>query len=211
MLDLGNVFILGDSYSTFEGFIPEGYDTYYSAEGGETDVRDVKQTWWHQLLEETNSHLLLNSSFSGTTICNTGYDGADYTERSFIGRLDKRINANYFAENTVDTFIIFGGTNDSWANAPIGELMYADWKKEDLFCVLPALGYLLHRVKTNIPEARVIFVLNTELKPEITENIKTACEKAGIEVVELENIDKMCGHPTIAGMKQIKEQIIACL
>lgn len=208
MLDLGNVFILGDSYSTFEGFIPEGYDAYYFPTGGDTDVRDVKQTWWHQLLEETSSNLLLNSSYSGTTICNTGYDGADCTEISFIGRLDKLIEANYFVEHPVDTFLVFGGTNDSWANSPVGELRYTDWEKEDLFCVLPALCYLLHRIKTNIPGARVLFVLNTELKPVIADNIMAVCEKAGIEVVELENIDKMCGHPTIAGMKQIKEQIM---
>ena len=29
-MGFGNVFILGDSFSTFEGYIPEGYLTYYS-------------------------------------------------------------------------------------------------------------------------------------------------------------------------------------
>ena len=29
MVNLGNVLILGDSYSTFKGFIPEGYLYYY--------------------------------------------------------------------------------------------------------------------------------------------------------------------------------------
>ena len=26
---LGNIFILGDSYSTFEGYVPEGYPCWY--------------------------------------------------------------------------------------------------------------------------------------------------------------------------------------
>ena len=30
---LGNIFILGDSYSTFEGYIPDKYETYYKKEG----------------------------------------------------------------------------------------------------------------------------------------------------------------------------------
>jgi len=30
---LGNVFILGDSYSTFYKYIPEGYEHYYDEEG----------------------------------------------------------------------------------------------------------------------------------------------------------------------------------
>lgn len=28
-MNFGNVLILGDSFSTFEGYIPEGYLTYY--------------------------------------------------------------------------------------------------------------------------------------------------------------------------------------
>ena len=30
---LGNIFILGDSYSTFSGYIPEGYAPYYDEDG----------------------------------------------------------------------------------------------------------------------------------------------------------------------------------
>ena len=30
---LKNVFILGDSYSTFEGYVPEGYISYYRPDG----------------------------------------------------------------------------------------------------------------------------------------------------------------------------------
>jgi len=28
-----NILIFGDSYSTYEGYIPEGYPTYYSSQG----------------------------------------------------------------------------------------------------------------------------------------------------------------------------------
>ena len=51
------------------------------------------------------------------------------------------------------------------------------------------------------------FVINDGLKEEITDGIKTICEKYGISVIELSGIDKHNGHPEILGMKQIKEQI----
>lgn len=46
------VAVLGDSYSTFEGFIPKGYATWYSptAPPETTDVNKVEQTWWWQVI-----------------------------------------------------------------------------------------------------------------------------------------------------------------
>ena len=46
------VAVLGDSYSTFEGFFPKGYATWYSptAPPETTDVNKVEQTWWWQVI-----------------------------------------------------------------------------------------------------------------------------------------------------------------
>ena len=47
--------ILGDSYSTFQGYIPESYPTYYysaPADLTRSDVIDVKQTWWWKVIKE---------------------------------------------------------------------------------------------------------------------------------------------------------------
>lgn len=212
MLNIGNVFILGDSYSTFDGYIPKGYDPWYSSPQWEfTDVRTVEQTWWKMLLADTESNLLLNCSWSGTTICHTGYDGEDCSHKSFIARLDRLIEEGYFEKNQVNTLIVFGGTNDSWADSPIGKLQYSDWKTEELFCVLPAFCYLLDRLKSNLSETRVVCVINTELKTEIADGFKTACAQYGVEYIELKEIDKQNGHPNIRGMKQIKEQVMSSL
>lgn len=95
---LGNVFILGDSYSTFAGYIPDGYDSYYAPEGpkyvqnndgqelSDNDVTSVSQTWWYPLVTEYGT-LIQNNSWSGTTVCNTGYGGNDYSDVSFVGRI----------------------------------------------------------------------------------------------------------------------------
>lgn len=209
MISLGNVFLLGDSYSTFAGFIPEEYDTYYSTKlREETDVVSVKQTWWHLLLSKTDSVLLKNCSYSGTTICNTGYDGMDCSNISFMARFDKLAAEGYFEKNKIDTFFLFGGTNDSWADSPLGQLMYSDWKKEDLFSILPSFCRLIHNIHTQLPDTNVICILNTALKPEIKSAFVKVCKKYDIDTLQLESFDLKCGHPTVKGMAQIKDQIL---
>lgn len=211
-MKLGNVFILGDSYSTFRGLIPQGYATYYGSDlHPESGVLDVSQTWWQRLIDKTDGKLILNSSWSGTTICNTGYNGDDCSDRSFIARLDKLIENGFFKENCIDTFILFGGTNDNWAGSPIGKVMYSDWQPQDLYSVFPALCYLLDRVKTNLPQTRIIAVLNTELKSEIVSGFNTVCGKYGVDLIELCDIEKVGGHPTAKGMENICEQILKAL
>ena len=206
-MSFGNVFILGDSYSTFYEYIPQGCAHYYGGGRGETDVSRVDQTWWYKLIKETDSSLLLNSSYSGTTICHTGYNGSDCSHISFIARFEKLIEDGFFNENEVDTVFVFGGTNDSWAGSPVGELKHSDWEKEDLYSVLPAYCYLINKLKTVLPEARIVSIINTELKPEITDSFIEASKKYGIEAVVLKDISKTSGHPNILGMEQIKEQV----
>lgn len=209
-----SLFILGDSYSTFEGKIPDDCETWYLSEypdtrTGQTDVCEYKQTWIYQFLKESGYNLVLNCSYSGTTICNTGYDGKDYTSISFIGRVNKLVKASFFEKNNIDKLIIFGGTNDSWANSPIGEIKYNGWSEKDLYCVLPAFGYLLSILKENASKAEILCVINTELKDEISMGMKDICRHFDIPYIELENISKTFGHPNILGMKQIKEQIVS--
>ena len=206
MLNLGNVMIIGDSYSTFKDYIPNGYDTWYPND--ETDVENVEETWWKQLLNETESNLILNNSYSGTTVGNTGYGGSDCTKTSFIGRFDELAQNGFFKENKVDTLFIFGGTNDSWSDAPVGEIKESNWSREDLFKILPAFSYLLHRIKEELPNTKAVCILNTELKAEITDNFKVLCDENGVTAVVLKKIDKIASHPSKLGMKKIKDQVL---
>lgn len=212
MINLGNVFIFGDSYSTFKDCIPNGYATYYSdEETDKTDVRAKEQTWWHQLIENTNSVLVQNNSFSGTTICNTRYDNEFCPETSFVGRLENLISKGFFKENPIDTMLVFGGTNDSWANSPIGELCFEEQSDEMIKSVLPAFCRFLSDVKKVLPSVKPIVIINTELKKEITDGLKAACEHYGVDYLQLENISKQNGHPDIAGMNRIFTQIYSFL
>ena len=110
------VSILGDSYSTYENYVtPSTNELWYYAQNGaqKTDVKNVRQTWWHQVISENGWRLCINNSYSGATISYTGYDGNDYSARSFNTRMPDL--------GQPDIIFVFGATNDSWAGAPIGE------------------------------------------------------------------------------------------
>ena len=209
-----NFMIFGDSYSTYEGYIPTGYPFYYSKNGRfpekERDVTKMKldETWWRRIINSTDANLVLNNSWSGSTICYTGYSGDCSKTSSFICRYRKLLESGFFKENKIDTVLVFGGTNDSWANAPLGDFKLSDIAEEDLYCVLPAISYFAKTLHTDLPDARVVFIANCDIKEEIVSAIEKASELFGVETVVLHNVDKCDGHPTVKGMQQIAEQVI---
>lgn len=153
----------------------------------------------HQFLNNYGYALEVNNSYSGSTICHTGYNKEDYSDRSFITRMDKLGNP--------ELILIFGATNDSWANAPIGEYQFDSWTKADLYSFRPALAYLLNGLQCLYPNARVYYMLNSELKSSINESVYTICQHYDVPVVTLYNIDKQRSHPSIAGMTSISTQM----
>lgn len=203
-----NLFIIGDSYSTYEGYIPEGYQFYYGDDRTDMPiVKGVEKTWWKIFEKENNVNIILNDSFSGSTICNTVRE--NYTiGSSFVSRIDKYITEEFFSENTINTLFIFGGTNDSWIDAPVGNHKYSGWTDDDLKYVLPAFCYLIHRAKEVVEN--VVVIINSELKKDIENGFVEACEKNNLKYLCLKNIDKENGHPTEYGMKQISEQVTKC-
>lgn len=212
-MKLGNVMIFGDSYSTYRYYIPEGYATYYADEPFKpTDVNRVEQTWWHQLFTYAGANLIHNNSWSGSTICYTGYGGVICKDTSsFICRLRKLKSEGFFEKNRIDTVFVFGGTNDSWCGAPTGEPKYSDWTETDLYFALPAASYFLNELKATLPDAKINVIINNGLKPALAEVFKETCRRLALPYVALKDIDKTGGHPTILGMSQIKDQIIETL
>ena len=205
MAQLKTVSILGDSYSTFEGYVtPDTNELwYFNRPTDRTDVDSVGQTWWHQLISRGDYKLGLNNSYSGSTVCNTGYRAEDYTSRSFITRMDNL--------GTPDVIFVFGATNDSWCGAPMGEYKYGNWSVRDLYSFRPAMARLLSGLQERHPNAEIYFLLNDGLKESVNESVKTVCARYGVPVIVLEGIDKKSGHPTVKGMTAIADQVEAFL
>ncbi len=198
-----NILILGDSYSTYKEMIPDGYASWYPG----NDVDRPEMTWWQIALTRGGLRLALNSSYSGTTVCHTGYSG-DCSDKSFLARLEALAADGFFEKNSVDELWIFGGTNDSWANSPIGEITYGEVSREDKFKVLPAFSALLS-LSRQVPIGRVLVLLNTDMKSEIESGFAEIAEHYGIPALRLHDIEKEGGHPNAKGMEQIAEQFLA--
>lgn len=195
------VSILGDSYSTFKGFIPDHYAPFYP--DANNDVKDVEQTWWSLYIKAKGYVLEKNDSWGGTTICGTGYFGRDASATSFMSRVDLL--------GDPDIIFVFGGTNDAWARAPIGEYKYADWTREDCMSFRPAYARLLDALQKRYPDAQIYSILNSELQEEINESSREVCRHYGVQLIELHDIDKQNGHPSVSGMKSICDQLLEAI
>ncbi len=203
-----NLIIFGDSYSALRGYIPDTYGPYYP----KVDVENVADMWWGVFTQSNNYNLVQNNSWSGTTIGYTGYNNEDCSHsRSFVYRYKTLKEKGFFDENTIDVAFVFGGTNDSWSDAPLGEMKFSNWEEKDLFSVLPAICYLAHSLKEDLKNAKIVFIINTDIKQEIQNGIKEACKYFGLQFVALTDIDKENGHPTKKGMMTIREQVLGHL
>lgn len=200
------VSILGDSYSTFEDFVtPSTNELWYYAKNdtSKTDVNRVQDTWWWKVIYDNGMKLEVNNSYSGATIGYQGYDGNDYSQRSFLKRM--------YNVGSPDILLVFGATNDSWSGEAIGDYKYSDWKWGDFYTFRPAMAYMVNWLKLHHPNVRIYYIINTDLKPEFTESMKVICNHYNVPYIQLKDIDKKNGHPTVKGMKAIAEQVSEAL
>ena len=212
-MKLGNILIYGDSYSTYKGHIPEGYHCYYNptSREGAPFLPSVENTWWYPIVTAEGNHLIENNSWSGSTVCHTGRTGEDASETSsFLCRMERHIAEGLFEKEKVDTILVFGLTNDNWSPpCPLGEKQFENFEKKDLFNILPAIAYMIKRLREVAPAARLVWIVNTDFKPQINEAITEACARFGAEALFLSPVEKEFGHPTVRGMAEIREQIKA--
>lgn len=198
--------ILGDSYSTFEGWIPAQNVFYYPKPDFVDDVLAVEHTWWHQLMCRFNMQLVLNDAYSGSTVCKHVRDGQPDSS-SYVWRAKE-----FFSGSSKSDYIfIFGGTNDSWLDRVVGQVKFENRTEEELHCILPAFCEVLEHITGKNPESQVVLIVNTDLKPELAAGMVEAGAHYGVPVVVLADIDKQNGHPSKLGMTQIADQVQSVL
>ncbi len=211
ILDLGNVIVMGDSISTFEGHSYElGQFWYYDGgrEDNMTDVTAVEETWWDILMSNCDGKLLRNQSCSGSTFVEARYKGGEFEKayNSFWDRLNRYLlQTDFFENKTVDTFIFFGGTNDNNASA-MGEVMYEGWTDEDLKYFAPAYAHYIYRVKETCPDALLVSIVDTTLA-QVADTMKEINAHYGVLTVEIDGFDEIAPHPTVKGMKEIERTL----
>lgn len=203
------VSIFGDSYSTFEGYIPPTHEPWYAPEGSpyskgdSNDVKQVEDTWWWQVAQNMGYRIEVNNSWSGSTVGYYGYRNENFQPRSFNTRVA------YLGEP--DIILCCCGTNDSWSGEKTGEYKYANWTENDMWYFRPAMARLLSAIRQNYPMAKPYIIINTELREDIVESMAVICRHYGVEYIQLHDIDKQSGHPSKAGMKAFADQVTEVL
>lgn len=227
--------IMGDSISTFDGWLPEGFYDFYPLNG---EIKDVEQTWWKMLLQETGLRLCVNASSSGSTCVGNSTS----TDDPQSGCSDYRIEALAGEDGTdPDIIIVYMGTNDVIQNIPLGENDGSRPAAEgtienfsDAYCLI------LDKLKTKYPQAQIYccnllpigewgtkqpfetFVNGEGLTSEdYSGRIETIARTKGCPVIDLKNcgltIDNMQQyvsdgvHLNPEGMKLIKDTIKAAI
>lgn len=188
--------ILGDSLSTFAGYIPSQNISYYP--NVNNDVNSVEQTWWDILLNTINATLEINNSFSGAKV--SGTDAS-----SFITRHTELGNPEYI--------IIHGGTNDaSWANVPAGELHF-DSPLNDLNIneFSDAYDFLIRCILDKYKHTNIILVIPSIVSNEYANSIISICEHYQLfGYVDLRNITLTLssGHYQKDSMQVVAEKVL---
>ena len=196
------VSILGDSGSTYKGYVPDGYSCFYPYPT--SDFGDVNQTWWMRTINNLGMKLLKNNSWSGSCV-STGTGSSSTTN-------DTRLQELLFGTETPDVIIIFMGANDCGSANVKLETFNESYK------------VMLDKIKLLCPNSEIyIMTLPTlgmyedDTKEEYNEVIRKYAKEYNYGLIELthlytketfSNYSLDAGHPNKAGMIKISETVI---
>lgn len=227
--------ILGDSISTYDGWIMEGAAIFYPFYG---DLTDVSQTWWMRLLDDTGMELCANDSSSGSTCVGDSLDvgdpkyGCSSYRLSFLAGKQGKMP---------DVIIVYMGTNDLLIGIPIGDndgtklveegmidnfsdayclildKLASEYPAAEIYCcTLPPIGDR----GDNIEYADFVNKLGLTSR-DYSERIETVAGSKGVSVINLSD----CGidlsdlkemtidgvHFTLVGMEYIEQAMLSGL
>lgn len=202
------VSVMGDSYSAFDGWIPEGYIPWYSETNTTNGITDVSLMWWYKLIKDNNLRLVVNSSYSGSTISNMGPNGK-VIDFSFIKRAVSDLGAGRITEEKPDLILIMGGLNDLRSPSELGEVKYSDWTEDDLNMKIPSFCYMLDYLKKFNPTAKIVHCVVDTLSAEMKTGMQAACEHYGVYYCPLSSMvgKLVAGHPSEVGQTILKNDI----
>lgn len=96
--------VYGDSISSFENILPEGWRVFYEGEQRKlTGVETPADTWWAHVIDHFGGTLLSNASWSGCVV-----EGREFP----VGASRKRIEQLSSADRVPDDILVHIGIND---------------------------------------------------------------------------------------------------
>ena len=206
------VSVLGDSISTFKGYQPAKYPTFYDAEQPwGHDLSSVCDMWWAQVNRYLRAYICVNNAYSGSTVSGA-YPSASSPERT---------GALHLPEQQPDIILIYMGFNDFARGIPPAEFEQA-------------YGRMLTQLRQNYPRAWVFcgtlmrtFIRGAEqwVFPEkfggtplsaYNDAIRAQCAECSCELAELSGtglyLETLDGtHPATEGHRTLAQAWIRCL
>lgn len=227
--------ILGDSISTYDGWIPEGFNVFYPLDG---ELTEVSQTWWKSLVDETGMELCANNSSSGSTCIGDSLSIDDPGSGCSDGRLSFLAGSQ---GRLPDVIVVYMGTNDLLNGIPIGDNDGTKLVEEgsienfgDAYCMI------LDKLASYYPTAQIFCCTLTPVgdwgtdQPFIlfenhlgltagdySNQIRVIADNKGVSVIdlydcgiEIDNLQEMTTdgtHLTAAGMECVKNAVLDTL
>lgn len=138
--------ILGDSISTYAGWLSSGCETYYT--GTNCGVASVNDTWWKKLMDALGMTLCVNNSWQGTRV--TTIDGD-----AKAGCMTRCQSLHTATENP-DVIIVYMGTNDlNYVNTQMGTYDGSQDFPTITTTFREAYAIMLSKILTAYPNAEV--------------------------------------------------------
>ena len=202
--------LIGDSISTFEGWLPEGYSAYYPKTASE--ITEVTHTYWYRLIYELMPDATLdrNLAYSGSRVSKIG--AADSDKYDFVSRID---NVGF---DNPDIVLIHGGTNDRRVSTPehvpLGEYGFdLPLDQLDRYCFRSSYVCMVRKIMDKHPGVKIVCIigdtLNTEKYQGLADSIRTIAEHYGFSIVNfsyaLESADGV--HPNASGAQYMADRI----
>lgn len=132
--------ILGDSISTYSGYIPSGNVTYYPA----GTIQSVNDTWWKKLIDALGMVLDVNNSWSGSRVTTTDGD----TSAGCGARCEA-------LGTSPDVIIVYMGINDFNNEVALGTYDGTTAIPETTTTFREAYGIMLNKILTKYQTAEV--------------------------------------------------------
>lgn len=190
--------ILGDSLSTFAGYIPSGNIAHYPSRSN--NVKSVEQTWWMGLIIDANAKLGINNSWAAAMV-----SGSE--TRSFTLRVENLGNPQYI--------IIHGGTNDYRQNITVGDCHF-DKSEEELNVgeFSDAYDMTIRKAMRLYPHANIITIIPNDISDNYANSISDITEHYKLfACVDLRkfSFNLVDGHYEVDGMITVKNAVAKSL
>ena len=152
------VSILGDSISTFDGYIPSGNVAWYGKTSTDTTMDSADKTWWKQLIDNSGAELLVNNSYAGSRMAS----GGNYSTAA--GYL--RCTSLHDGTTNPDIIIVYLGANDFQEDVALGTYDGSTAVPTTYANFSTAYGYALDKMMQTYPSAQIYCCTLPHFTPE---------------------------------------------